>query len=362
MPVTLRDIARKLELSPSLISAVLNDRPGIWAAVETRKRIHDAASDMGYRPNSAARSLRTGKTNTVAFVYQNTPEQQLGAVYSTAMETLAEPLGAMGYHLLVSAHNSYKGVKDTLFELASTRGCDMVVLWGQEGPVAEQAELLEQHNMPFAIKGIHEENHPDWPQIDFHHHQMMTDVVEYMHRIGHRNIAYLGFALDDLFCQRLLKGYKDSILRISGQTPPSEWMQFVSGRDMTRCESIIGEWLDMPKDIRPTAVAMGAGAHYNWHGIEMELAKRGIRLGNGSQDFAACGQCTQETQLIFGQASGFRQSEISDLAERMMDELVKPILEGREPASRVVKVVPVLHPIESLKLPLDGIRNSRISV
>src|SRR5690242_21829016 len=71
MAIKLRDIATKLNLSPSLVSGVLNDRAGVWASEETRERIRRTARELGYRPHAAARALRSGKTNTVALVYIN---------------------------------------------------------------------------------------------------------------------------------------------------------------------------------------------------------------------------------------------------------------------------------------------------
>src|SRR5690349_6471146 len=100
MAVKLRDIATKLNLSPSLVSGVLNERPGVWASEETRRRIHNMARELGYRPNAAARALRSGKTHTVALVYLDT--SGLGHVHpGLVVDELARYLGSCGYELLI---------------------------------------------------------------------------------------------------------------------------------------------------------------------------------------------------------------------------------------------------------------------
>lgn len=66
--VTLADVARLAGLSKSAVSMVLNGREGTRLSPEAHKRVLAAAEELGYRPNPAARSLRTNKTHTIAFI------------------------------------------------------------------------------------------------------------------------------------------------------------------------------------------------------------------------------------------------------------------------------------------------------
>lgn len=66
--VTLADVARRAGLSKTAVSLVLNGREGTRLSTEAHQRIFAAAEELGYRPNVAARSLRTRKTATIAFV------------------------------------------------------------------------------------------------------------------------------------------------------------------------------------------------------------------------------------------------------------------------------------------------------
>jgi LacI family transcriptional regulator len=65
---TLADVARRAGLSKTAASMVLNGREGTRLSVEAHQRVFAAAEELGYRPNVAARSLRTRKTATIAFV------------------------------------------------------------------------------------------------------------------------------------------------------------------------------------------------------------------------------------------------------------------------------------------------------
>lgn len=65
MRVTIRDIARNLNLSHSTVSKVLNARTDAFISDATRRRVEEEASRLRYRPNHAARALATGKTNLI---------------------------------------------------------------------------------------------------------------------------------------------------------------------------------------------------------------------------------------------------------------------------------------------------------
>ena len=68
MPPTVYDIAKHVNLSPSLVSRVLRNGASASASAKTNARIMDAARTLGYTPNRAARALATGRTGVVAVV------------------------------------------------------------------------------------------------------------------------------------------------------------------------------------------------------------------------------------------------------------------------------------------------------
>lgn len=63
---TSHDVARAAGVSQSTVSFVFTGRAGISDA--TRERVLRAASDLGYRPNLAARAMRTRRTGRLAIV------------------------------------------------------------------------------------------------------------------------------------------------------------------------------------------------------------------------------------------------------------------------------------------------------
>jgi len=64
--ITLKDIAKALDLSPSTVSRSLKDHPGISAA--TKEMVQKYAKEHKYKPNALALSLRTKKSNTIGVI------------------------------------------------------------------------------------------------------------------------------------------------------------------------------------------------------------------------------------------------------------------------------------------------------
>ena len=64
MAVTIKDVARLAEVSVATVSRALNGHPRVTP--ETRERILRVAAELRFTPSSAARSLITRRTHTVA--------------------------------------------------------------------------------------------------------------------------------------------------------------------------------------------------------------------------------------------------------------------------------------------------------
>lgn len=66
--VTLADVARLAGLSTTAASMILTGRPDTRLSAEAHAKVHEAATQLGYRPNVAARALRTDKSRSIAFI------------------------------------------------------------------------------------------------------------------------------------------------------------------------------------------------------------------------------------------------------------------------------------------------------
>ena len=348
MSVRLRDIAEKLNLSPALVSGVLNDRPNIWASEETRQRVHRAAQELGYRPNPAARALSSGKTSTIAFVY-NTPGDlftQFRAVNVAGI--LGRYLNAAGWEILVRRQDDQKSSLSTLEELARSRACDAFVLWSRDEDIEEQALYLESIGKPFVVKGHHAARHPEWFQVEYDHACMMEKVVARLAGLGHSRIGYLGFNADDAFRHRLRDGFQAAMRRRFGREAEAAFVSEAASHSAATREKI-RSWLALPQEQQPTALAVGAG-NGEWEAIELELARRGRKIGEGMGELAVAGLTGVPMSLLFGRGQAFLNHDFSDLAEAVAARFLPALLRGEAVDQTVIQVCPELSSLPSLGL------------
>ncbi|HLK61685.1 MAG TPA: LacI family DNA-binding transcriptional regulator [Chthonomonadaceae bacterium] len=64
--ITLQDVAKRAGVAPITVSRVVNNSG--YVALEVRQRVQRAIADLGYVPNTLARSLRSRQTNTLALI------------------------------------------------------------------------------------------------------------------------------------------------------------------------------------------------------------------------------------------------------------------------------------------------------
>src|SRR5438552_5094806 len=89
------DVARRAGVSQKTVSRVLNNEP--YVSAQVRKRVLDAAEELGYRLNNAARALASGKTRSIGVVSLGT------ALYGPAslLMGIERAVRATGYALRV---------------------------------------------------------------------------------------------------------------------------------------------------------------------------------------------------------------------------------------------------------------------
>jgi LacI family transcriptional regulator len=349
MSVTLRDVAKRCGLSPSTVSGVLNNRSNTWASAETRRRIQEAAESLGYRPNHAARALRTGRTHVVTFLFHQFYMGPQSTFDGTA-EIMAARLGLHGYELKLHVYPSQGDLMAGLSDLVSRQSCDAILLFGQEYDVAEQGQYLEQYEIPFVVKGRHEVKFPNWYQVDYDHEGMIEGIVRRFVSQGHRRIAFAGFAHGGVYQERLLSGFQASHQQFLGIPPEPNRIALSKHSDDPRFPEHITSWFTLPREEQPTAIIIGAGDP-EWHLIERELALQGRTIGDGPDQVAVAGQASPFLRLAYGQGHIFADVGFASIGQVAVDDLLLPLLCDEVPACPIQRILPELVPAQQLNLP-----------
>ena len=92
---TITDVARRAGVAPVTVSRVLNAAPNV--NIETRERVQQAIGELGYVPSRAARSLRSKRTHTFAFIVPDIAN----AFWTTVARGVEDAALAHGYSVLL---------------------------------------------------------------------------------------------------------------------------------------------------------------------------------------------------------------------------------------------------------------------
>ncbi len=134
MPVRLKDIARDLNLSKMTISKVLRGQTDVSA--DTKARVLQRAKELNYRPNTTARTLRTGQTFMIGMVVPAIGETYLAEI----AEGIDQVIQPAGYGLMVCPSQQDPKNEQRVVELMLSRQVDAILV----APMEENAPFFER--------------------------------------------------------------------------------------------------------------------------------------------------------------------------------------------------------------------------
>jgi len=197
---TMRDVAEKVGVSAQTVSAVINDKPGITS--ETRARVLAAIAELGYRPYSVARSLRTRRTRTIALVVSDIANPSF-ATMASAAEDYAH---RFGYSL--SVYNTHDDIeRETSYVLTATqRWIDGVLFVSAEDRMTS-LDALETAGIPaVAIDRIPQQY--TGPSVTLDNVKAGRMAAEYLLKLGHTCMAHISGPLKLRLARERMAGYQ----------------------------------------------------------------------------------------------------------------------------------------------------------
>lgn len=94
--ISMSEVANMAGVSTATVSHVINNTR--FVSEKTRQRVQDCIDKLGYRPNLAARSFKTGKKYLIGFIVPDIAN----AFFATIIEAVENVIGEHGYRLIVS--------------------------------------------------------------------------------------------------------------------------------------------------------------------------------------------------------------------------------------------------------------------
>lgn len=178
-PISLKQLAAHLGLSPTTLSLVLNDSPSATSIPqETKDRIFSAAKKLNYRPNYLARSLRVQRTRTFGVIV---PELSDG--YSAMVLNGVEAvLSKEDFLYLTASHLHRSDLLEKIPKMLAERQV--------EGLIAVDTPIRFEPNLPIVNVSGHEEL-DGVTNVVLNHRHAAELGIGHLYNLGHRRIAVI---------------------------------------------------------------------------------------------------------------------------------------------------------------------------
>lgn len=200
--VSMKDISVACGVSIATVSKALNNHRDIGE--ETKTHIRQVAKEMGYSPNSAAKALKTNRTNNVGVLFVDDDQSGLTHDYfAYVLDSFKRTVENRGYDITF-INASRDGVRRMSYlEHSRYRGFDGVVIACVNFYDPEVEELVKSDIPVVTIDHVFH----DRISILSDNINGMKELLTYIYQQGHRKIAYIHGAKSSVTQSRLSSFY-----------------------------------------------------------------------------------------------------------------------------------------------------------
>ncbi len=264
--ITIKDIAKKLNISPSTVSRALRDHPDI--SPKTKKAVNTLAKRLNYHPNIIAQSLQKRRTNLIGVIV---PEIKHN-FFSAAISGIEEVAYRAGYAIIVSQSNeSYNRERVNVRALISNRVAGLLISISQTTENSDHFKLLERQGIPFVFfDRVCEDIEASKVVVD--DFDGAFNAVEHLIESGYKRIAHLAGPKHLSISQCRFNGYLSALKK--HKIPFDENLVVYGG--LNEGDGIIGFQKLLQLDHLPDAlfavndpVAIGAFEKIKAHGLKI---------------------------------------------------------------------------------------------
>jgi LacI family transcriptional regulator len=268
--MNLKGLSEILGMSQTTVSRALNGYPEV--SETTRKKILAVAAEHNYSPNVRAKSLATGRTNTIGHVIlTGDRHQMINPIFGDFIAGAGEVYSAENYEIALSIIK--EADEEKTYKALKTRGSvDGVV---RHGPKMNDKRigLLQKLDLPFVVHGRASGITSNYSWLDVNNTRAFQRATEFLIDLGHRRISlFNGFEAMD-FAHRRRRGYEIALQAQGIQIDPT----IMRSEEMSDSNGYIAtlEVLSLPNP--PTAIL--TSSIISAFGVRRAVQDRGLQVG-----------------------------------------------------------------------------------
>lgn len=204
--ITLKDVAARCGYSTAAVSKALNGRSDINKA--TARYIREVARDMGYIPNTAARTLITNSSMSIGLLfYLRSATIWEHEYFASIASSIQEVMEKEGYDIS-PVNIARKSVVGSCADYCRHRNYDGAVVMSADNEARELTEFVaSSQSLPMVMIDAWL---PGRSAVISDNYTGTRDLVFYAHKKGHRRIAFIHGEKNTSVTQSRIKGFLDA--------------------------------------------------------------------------------------------------------------------------------------------------------
>ena len=204
---TIADVARHAGVSMSTVSHVVNQTRRVDPA--TAAIVERAIAEVGYTPNTIARSLARSASGTVGIAISAISNPYFSDIIC-AIETECARLGLM---VFLADTQDDPGRELQVLKALHQRRVDGIILAPAAGPERASLKYVRDNKIPCVL--VDRLLSPEFDQIGVQNKRAMTELVAHLIGHGHNRIGFVGGQPDFATTLERIDGYK-AALKVHG--------------------------------------------------------------------------------------------------------------------------------------------------
>jgi DNA-binding LacI/PurR family transcriptional regulator len=330
---TLEEVAARAGVSRATASRVLRGQSNV--SDEAREAVLAAAEEISYTPNKAARSLVTGRSDSIAFLVDESEERMFTDPFFLGMLRSAQVAVADAGLQLVFTVTSRSEDHQQFVSYAAGGHVDGVLLLSLHGQ-DELPQQLEALGVPTVISGRPLSGDNSLFYVDADNVGGARMATEFLFSRGHDVVATVTGPQDMCAGQDRLSGYRQAV-ELSGRAYDEELVasgEFTSDGGYAAMNRVL--------DRRPEVEGVFAASDLAAIGAIRALEERGRRVGRAAGDVAVVGFDDIRDAAQQRPALTTVRQPIAELGATMSRRLLERLL-GSEPPHRTILPVELVE-------------------
>ncbi len=209
---TLKDISKATGVSVTQVSRALSGYSDVKA--DTRRRILEAAEQMGYRPNAIARGLRTGRSGMFALILPADIDPSAKENLFEIVLGLSQELSRQEINLVLHTANPERGLTKAYDEMYLSGWMDGFIVLE---PVTNDPciSFLTEKQIPHLVHGHDPTQRHSYVDID--NYTAAVTMAQHLIDLGHRKIAFANGPHERTYALERSAGFADTLSRNSAK-------------------------------------------------------------------------------------------------------------------------------------------------